>query len=55
VFAVINKTLLATLIGADHLWAVPEHIEAFFTNWWPSQEKVFWKDDLFKPIYIVIA
>ena len=55
VFAVTNETLLATLIGADHSWAVPEHIEAFFTNWWPSQEKVFWKDDLFKPVHAVIA
>jgi hypothetical protein len=32
VFAVINETLLAMLISADYLWAVLEHIEAFFTN-----------------------
>jgi hypothetical protein len=32
VFAVTSETLLATLIGADHLWAILEQIEAFFTN-----------------------
>jgi hypothetical protein len=41
VFVVTNKTLLAMLIGIDHLWAILEHIEVFFINWWPSQEKVF--------------
>jgi len=41
VFAVTSEALLATLISADPAWAVPEHIESFFTHVWPSQEKVF--------------
>ena len=47
VFAVSSATLLATLISADPAWAVPEHVESFLANWWPSQEKVFWKSDVF--------
>jgi hypothetical protein len=55
VFAVTSETLLATLISAAPAWAVPEHIESFFTNWWSSQEKVFWKDDVFQPVHAIIA
>ena len=51
---ITNETLLVILIGIDYLQAILKYIEAFFTNQWLSQEKVFQKDNLFKPIYIVI-
>ena len=55
VFAVTSEALLATLIGADPAWAVPEHVESFFSNVWPSQEKIFWKSDLFHSVHATIA